>query len=65
MAKTKEKEIPMMVVQSKLKEYMVSHDLRTSADAITAVNGKIAEMLDAGAARCKENKRQTLKPQDL
>lgn len=54
-----------LAVKSKVKEYIKSKGCHTSADALGALDDKIAEILDAATARTKANKRSTVKPADL
>jgi len=61
MAKKKE----MLVVASKVKAYIKSKKMMTSSDALAALSDKIHCMLDDAVARCKANRRSTIKPQDL
>ena len=62
MAKQK---LEMMVVASKVKAFVKSKGGMTSADAIQALNEKVARLLEDALARTKANKRATVKPQDL
>ena len=59
------KDVEMMVVASKVKAYIKSKGCMTSGDALAALNGKIACILEAAVARTQANKRSTVKPQDL
>ncbi len=61
MAKKKE----VLVVASKVKAYIKSKKMMTSADAIGALSDQVHEILDAAIARTKANRRSTVKPQDL
>jgi hypothetical protein len=54
-----------LVVASKVKAYIKSKKMMTSADALVALNDKMYCLLDVAAARTKANRRSTLKPQDL
>jgi hypothetical protein len=54
-----------LVVASKVKAYIRSKKMMTSADSIDALNDKLYSMLDSAAARTKANRRSTVKPQDL
>lgn len=54
-----------LVVGSKVKAYIKGKGLHTSGDALEGVSKQVAKMLDAAVARCKENKRMTLRPCDL
>ncbi len=55
----------MMVVTSKVKAYIKEKGCMTSADAVEALNCKVAKLLDEAVERTKANKRSTVKPQDL
>ena len=55
----------MLVVGSKVKAYIKSKGCHTSGDALSGLNDKVHEILDAATARCKANKRSTVKPQDM
>ena len=61
--KAKKKEI--LVVASKVKAYVKSKGMMTSADSIAALSGAVYSTLDAAIARTKANRRSTVKPQDL
>jgi len=61
--KTAKKEV--LVVASKVKAYVKSKKMMTSADAIAALSDSVYATLDAAIVRTKANKRSTVKPQDL
>lgn len=61
MAKKKES----LVVASKVKAYIKSKKMMTSAEAIEGINDKIYALLDDAIVRCKGNRRSTVKAQDL
>ena len=61
MAKKKD----VLVVASKVKAYIKSKKMMTSADAISALSDQVYKILDAAIARTKANRRSTVKPQDL
>lgn len=61
MAKKKE----VLVVASKVKAYVKSKKMMTSADAVSALSDQVYEILDAAICRTKANRRSTVKPQDL
>ena len=61
MAKQKE----CLVVASKVKAYIKSKKMMTSAEAIGAISDKVYAMLDDAIARTKANRRSTVKAQDL
>jgi len=54
-----------LVVGSKVKAYIKGKGCHTSSDSLEAVSKQVAKMLDAAVARCKENKRMTVRPGDL
>ena len=62
-AKRSKKEV--LVVASKVKAYVKSKKMMTSADAVAALNDKVYALLDDAIARTQANRRSTLKPQDL
>ncbi|MHA1637235.1 MAG: hypothetical protein ACTSUO_03260 [Candidatus Thorarchaeota archaeon] len=65
MSKKKKSKLPMFVVKSAVKEFAKGKNMMVGSDSYDAINNKIGEMLNAAAARCKENKRKTLKAYDL
>ena len=60
---SKPKEI--LVVASKIKEYVKSKGCMTSSELLPALSEKIYALLDEATQRTKANKRSTLKAQDL
>jgi hypothetical protein len=62
---TKASSKEVLVVTSKVKAYIKSKKMMTSADAIGALNDQVYKLLDAAIERTKANKRSTVKPQDL
>ncbi len=54
-----------LVVASKVKAYIKSKKMMTSADALGALSDKVYCMLDAAIARTQANRRSTVKPHDL
>ncbi len=54
-----------VIVASKVRAYIKSKKMMTSADALDALNGRIYRLLDCACERTKANRRSTLKPQDL
>ena len=58
-----EKEV--LVVVSKVKDYVKSKGYMTSADAVPTLSDKVYALIDEAIKRTKENGRQTIKPQDL
>ena len=62
MAKKKKESL---IVASKVKAYVKSKKMMTSADALEALSGKVYCMLDGAITRTKANRRSTVKAQDL
>jgi hypothetical protein len=54
-----------LVVASKVKAYIKSKNMMTSADALVAISDSVYSMLDKAIERTKANRRSTVKPQDL
>jgi hypothetical protein len=54
-----------LVVASKVKAYIKSKKMKTSADAVGAISDGVYCMLDKAVERTKANRRSTVKPQDL
>jgi histone H3/H4 len=66
MAEKKKIEIPMMVVTSKVKEFISqTYSKRTSGEFPAELNEKVARLIDEAVKRCDVNGRETLKPGDL
>jgi hypothetical protein len=59
------KDRDVLVVASKVKGYVKSKKMNTSADAIPCLSEKVYALLDEAAARTRANKRKTLKTQDI
>jgi len=55
----------VLIVASKVKAYVKSKKMMTSADAIAALSDKVYAILDDAVKRTKANRRSTVKPQDL
>jgi len=55
----------VLIVASKVKAYMKSKNMNTSADAIGSLSDKVYCMLDEATARTRANGRKTVKPQDV
>ncbi len=54
-----------LIVASKVKAYIKSKKMMTSADALGALSNKVYCILDAAIARTQANRRSTVKPHDL
>lgn len=61
--KASKKEV--LVVASKVKAYVKSKGMMSSSDAVEALNECVYGLLDAAIKRTQENRRSTVKPQDL
>jgi len=59
------KERDILVVASKVKNYVKAKKMNTSADAIGALSEKLYMMLDEATNRTRANGRKTLKAQDV
>ena len=55
----------VLVVASKVKAYVKSKKMMTSADAVVALSDKVYALLDDAIVRTKANRRSTVKPQDI
>jgi len=62
---TKGRQRDVLVVASKVKAYIKSKKMNTSADAITTLSDQIYCMIDSAASRSKANGRKTIKGQDV
>jgi histone H3/H4 len=59
------KELPDLVVKSKVKELIAKSKFRSSEDVFDALNGTIAWTIEQAVARAKENGRQTVRGHDI
>jgi len=57
--------VEILVVQSKVKDYLKAQDARTDGDLVEALSVKVGEILDRAVERCAENGRSTVRPCDL
>lgn len=55
----------MVVVASKVREYIKSKNVKVSSELMGALNKKILRLLDDAVVRTQANKRSTVKPQDV
>jgi histone H3/H4 len=62
---TKGKKKDVLIVASKVKAYMHSKNMNTSAEAIGCLSQQVYNLLDAAVERTKANGRKTVKPQDI
>ncbi len=54
-----------LIVGSKVKAYIKSKKMMTSADALVKINDAVYAILDDAIVRTKANRRSTVKPQDI
>jgi hypothetical protein len=54
-----------LIVASKVKAYIKSKSMMTSAEALEAISDKVYCLLDDAIVRTKANRRSTVKAQDL
>ena len=54
-----------LIVASKVRAYIKSKKMITSADVIEATSEAVYSMLDGAIARAKANRRSTVRAQDL
>jgi histone H3/H4 len=55
----------VLVVASKVKEYIKSRGAKTSGETIPALSEMLSKALDEAINRARANKRSTVKPCDL
>ncbi len=55
----------MLLVQSKVKEYVRSHDMMCSSDLVEALNEYVAWLLDKAVERAGANGRKTARASDV
>jgi hypothetical protein len=55
----------ILVVQSKVKEYIKSKKCLTAGDLAEALSNEVYGLLDKAIKRCKANNRSTVRPDDL
>lgn len=54
-----------LIVGSKVKVYIKSKKMMTSADALVTISDAVYAILDNAIVRTKANRRSTVKPQDI
>jgi hypothetical protein len=54
-----------LVVASKVKEAVKAQDVRMSSEFVDALNGEVDALVSRAVTRAKDNKRGTVRPQDL
>ncbi len=55
----------ILVVQSKVKEYIKGKGCQTSATAIDALSNRVKDLLNDAVERAKSNNRATVKDRDI
>lgn len=55
----------VLVVGSKVKDYVRGKGLMSSGDLLEAISDRVHEMIDRAAGRTTANKRSTMRPHDL
>jgi len=55
----------VLVVGSKVKDYVRSKGLMASGDLLQAISDNVHDLIDAAADRTSNNKRSTMRPHDL
>lgn len=55
----------VLVVASKVKDFIKSKGCMTSSETIPQLSKKVTDLLNDAVKRTKDNGRQTVKPQDL
>jgi histone H3/H4 len=55
----------VLVVASKVRNYLRGKNVKMSGELIEALNKQIKSVLDQAASRAQANKRATVKPQDV
>ncbi|MCD6576114.1 MAG: NFYB/HAP3 family transcription factor subunit [Nanoarchaeota archaeon] len=55
----------VLVVGSKVKDYVKSKGLNSSGDLVEALSKKVERLLNEAAERTKANGRKTMRPEDL
>lgn len=55
----------MLLVSTKVRNYIKSKNFMTSADSLETLNEKVYKLIDEALARTEANKRSTLKSADL
>ena len=55
----------ILVVASKVRNYLKEKGVKMSGDLVGALNDQVKHLLDGAASRTTANKRSTVKPQDV
>lgn len=62
---SKKKPLEMLLVQSKVKEYVRGQDMMCSSDLIESLNDEIGRLLDRAVQRAQDNGRKTARASDV
>ena len=62
---TKKKPLDMLLVQSKVKDYVRGQEMMCSSDLIEALNEEIGRLLDRAVQRAQDNGRKTARASDV
>jgi histone H3/H4 len=64
--KEAKKEVPMLLTQSKVKEFAKGEaDVNVGGDFMDALNAEVADTIGRAIKRCSDNGRKTLRAQDV
>ena len=63
--KAKKAKREILVVGSKVKEYVRGKGLMASGDLLEAISNEVHDIIDRAADRTEANRRSTMRPQDL
>lgn len=59
------KEVPTMIVATKVREFISSYGCRMSGDFTAELNEQLAKLVDSAVRRSESNNRNTVRPGDL
>jgi histone H3/H4 len=65
MSKKKKEKGPDFIVKKAIQDFARKNNMMVGSDAYDAINSAIGDMMKDAAARCKSNKRKTLKAYDF
>lgn len=63
--KKKKKEREMLLVQSKVKEFVREHEMMCASDLTEALNEAVSQLLEKAIARAEANGRKTARASDV
>ena len=64
-AAPKKKELEMLLVQSKVKEFVREHEMMCASDLTEALNEAVSQLLEKAIARAEANGRKTARASDV